>query len=145
MRTYYLTDYKSTYDLLLQALTDLLNFNPNAKVYIHNFANFDYMFIIKVLFDNFKVKPYFKDNKLINLVYQHKGDDKTKIYLFDSYLILPSSLRTLSAKYKVADPKGFFPYNFVNENNLDYIGITPSISLFNSISDIEYEGLVSYT
>jgi len=63
MRTYYLSDYKSSYEMLLQALTELLEFNPNAKVYIHNFANFDYMFLIKVLFENFKVEPNFKENK----------------------------------------------------------------------------------
>jgi DNA polymerase type B, organellar and viral len=145
MRTYYLTDFKSPYEMLLLALTEMLDFNPNAKVYIHNFSNFDYMFIIKVLFENFVVKPYFKDGKVINLFYHHKDNDKTKIYLFDSYLILPSSLRTLASKYKVNDQKGFFPYIFVNENTLDYIGITPSISLFNGITNDEYEGLLSYS
>jgi len=131
--------------MLLQAMKDLLTFSPNAKVYVHNFSNFDYMFLIKVLFENFTVKPNFKDNKVISLVYQSKDNVRTKIEIFDSYLILPSSLRTLASKYKVADLKGFFPYSFVNENNLDYVGITPSINLFNGISDEEYEGLVSYT
>lgn len=145
MITYYLTDYKSSYEMLLQALIELLDFNPNAKVYIHNFANFDYMFLIKVLFENFTVKPYFKDNKVINLVYHHKDNEKIKIYLYDSYLILPSSLRTLASKYKVSDQKGYFPYEMVNENNLNYIGPTPSISLFNGITSEEYEGLVSFT
>jgi DNA polymerase type B, organellar and viral len=145
IRTYYLTDFKSPYEMLFQALTEMLDFNPNAKVYIHNFANFDYMFLIKVLFDNFTVKPYFKDNKVINLIYHSKDNDKTKIYIYDSYLILPSSLRTLASKYKVSDQKGLFPYSFVNENNLDYIGITPDISLFNGISPEEFEGLVSYS
>jgi hypothetical protein len=145
MKTYYLTDYKSSYELLLQALLDLIEFNPNAKVYIHNFANFDYMFLIKVLFENFTVKPYFKDNKVINLIYHSKDSDKVKIEILDSYQILPSSLRTLALKYKVADLKGFFPYEMVNENNLNYIGPTPDITLFNGITSEEYEGLVSFT
>jgi hypothetical protein len=85
----------------------------------------------------------FKDNKVINLNYQHKSDNKTKIELLDSYLILPSSLRTLALKYEVNDQKGFFPYNFVNEKNLDYIGITPDISLFGDITEEEYQGLIS--
>jgi hypothetical protein len=131
--------------MILLALRELLDFNPNARVYIHNFANFDYMFLIKVLFENFKVKPYFKDNKVINLVYQHKENDKSKIYLFDSYLIMPSSLKSLASKYKVADQKGFFPYNFVNEDTLDYIGVPPAITAFNGITDEEYEGLFSYS
>jgi hypothetical protein len=114
MKTYYLTDFKSPYAMLLQALMDLLDFNPNAKVYTHNFANFDYMFLIKVLFENFIVKPIFKDNKVVSLTYHLKDNDKIKLVLFDSYLILPSSLRTLASKYNVADLKGFFPYSFVN-------------------------------
>src|ERR1700761_4441352 len=145
MRTYHLTDYNSPSEMLLIALTEMLDFNPNAKVYIHNFANFDYMFLIKLLFKNFIVKPYFKDNKVISLVYHHKNNDKTKLTLFDSYLILPSSLRTLAQKYKVTDQKGYLAYNFANENNLDYIGVTPDISMFNGISDEEYEGIMSYT
>jgi DNA polymerase elongation subunit (family B) len=72
IKTYYLTDFNSPYGMLLQALSDMLEFNPNAKVYIHNFSNFDYMFLIKVLFENFIVKPLFKDNKLISLFYQDK-------------------------------------------------------------------------
>jgi hypothetical protein len=131
--------------MLLKAMKDLLECNPNAKVYIHNFSNFDYMFLIKVLFENFKVKTNFKDNKVINLIYQSKDNDKSKIFIFDSYLILPSSLRILALKYKIADLKGYFPYTFVSENTLDYIGPTPDISLFNGISADEYEGLLSYT
>nr|YP_010165709.1 hypothetical protein K8L25_mgp11 [Lactarius trivialis]QRN74281.1 hypothetical protein [Lactarius trivialis] len=103
------------------------------------------MFIIKVLFENFKVKPSFKDNKVISLIFHSSNNDKIKVEMFDSYLILPSSLRTLAVKYKVVDLKGFFPYGFVNEMNLDYIGKTPDISLFNGISAEEYEGLISYT
>jgi hypothetical protein len=121
--------------MLLTALTELLAFNPNAKVYIHNFANFDYMFLIKVLFENFKVKPYFKDNKVMHLIFQNKTGS-AKIEIYDSYLILPTSLRTLATKYKLAELKGYFPYNFVSENTLDYIGVTPDISLF---GDMPYE------
>jgi hypothetical protein len=39
--------------MLLLALTEMLDFNPDARVYIHNFSNFDYMFLIKILFENF--------------------------------------------------------------------------------------------
>gem|GEM_PF-4173445 len=90
-------------------------------------------------------KPIFKDNKVIKLTYHHKDNNKYKIEMLDSYLILPSSLKTLGLKYKVKDLKGYFPYSFVNENTLDYIGPTPSISLFGEISDEEYKGLVSFT
>jgi DNA polymerase elongation subunit (family B) len=55
MITYYLTDYISSEEMLLQALTDMLILNQNAKVYIYKFSNFDYMFLIKILFPSFIV------------------------------------------------------------------------------------------
>jgi hypothetical protein len=145
IKTYYLSDFVSPYVMLLEALNDLLVFNPNAKVFVHNFSNFDYMFLTKLLYENFIVKPYFKENKVISLTYQAKNNGKTKIEMLDSYLILPSALRILAKKYKVEDQKGYFPYNFVNENNLDYIGPTPDISMFNGITPEEFEGVMSYT
>jgi len=98
---------------------------------------------MKILFENLKVKPFFKDGKVISLIYQNKENNKTKISIFDSYLILPSSLRTLALKYKVNNLKGYFPHNFVNENNLNYEGITLDINFFNDISIQEYEGVIS--
>jgi hypothetical protein len=98
MSTYYLSDYNSPYEMLLQALHNMWDFNPNAKVYIHNFSNFDYMFLIKVLFENFIVKPNFKDNKVINFIFHHKSNNKTKIELFDSYLIFTIFFKNISFK-----------------------------------------------
>jgi len=41
--------------MLWQSFIDLYNSNPNANVYIHNFSNFDYILLIKILFENFEV------------------------------------------------------------------------------------------
>jgi hypothetical protein len=65
--------------------------------------------------------------------------------MLDSYLIMPSSLRSLALKYKVSELKGYFPYSMVNENTLDYIGPTPDISSFNGMPYEEWEGAFSYT
>ncbi len=35
--------------------------------------------------------------------------------------------------------KGKFPYDFVNESNLNYIGRTPDIKYYNGISREDYE------
>ena len=67
LKTYYLTDFNTSQEMLLEALRNVLDFNPNAKVYNHNFNNFDYMFLFKLLFKNFIVTPKFKDNKVISL------------------------------------------------------------------------------
>src|ERR1700721_1063173 len=100
-QTYYLTDFKNHYEMLKQSLIDLIYSNPNAKVYVHNLANFDYILLTKVLFDNFEVNPLFKDNKIIKISFNLKGNKKKNtIDLFDSYLFLPSSLRVLALKYQ---------------------------------------------
>ena len=108
-------------------------------------SNFDYMFLIKVLFEKISVKGYFRENKVINIVYQNKNNDKSKIYLYDSLLMLPSSLRSLASKFKVESQKGFFPYSVVNEKILEFVGPTPPMSAFDGISEKEYNGLISNT
>lgn len=62
--------------MLLAALNDLVISNPKAKVYVHNLANFDFILLSKVLFDNFDVNPFYKDNKLIKLSFNRKEDKK---------------------------------------------------------------------
>jgi hypothetical protein len=44
--------------------------------------------------------------------------------------MLPLSLRKLAKTFQVNIQKGYFPYRFVNKDNLDYIGMTPDISFF---------------
>lgn len=128
--------------MLLLSFMDLYKSNPNANVYIHKFSNIDYILLIKVIFENFEVKPLYRDNNIIKLPFNLKGNNKNTIKTFDSYLILPSSLRTLAEKYEVQ--KGFFPYDFVNENTLDYVGITPDINYFNNIDFDLYENLINF-
>ena len=124
--SYYLEDFKNNVeDMLINAILSLIKKEYNGHIiYVHNLSNFDYIFLIKVLFDNFNIIPKFKENKVISLIYKHKTNN-IKIELLDSYLILLSSLRTLALKYKVEDQKGIFPYSFVNEYNFNSIGIVP--------------------
>ena len=139
-RTYYLTDYNSIYEMLFLCLKELLQFNPNSKVYVHNFSNFDYLFLIKVLYENFSVKPYFRDNKVINIVYQNKNNDKSKIEIFDSFLILPASLITLALKYKIQSQKGYL-LKEIEANNLGQFNLK-----FNKTKNNEkYKNFIWYT
>lgn len=48
------------------------------------------------------------------------------------------NLRKLAKVFGVDTQKGFFPYSFVNENNLDYIGPIPDIKYFDGISSLDY-------
>jgi hypothetical protein len=47
---------------------------------------------------------------------------------------LDSILKSYQCKIK----KGYFPYSFVNKNNLNYIGDKPSKDFYNNISELEY-------
>ena len=38
--------------------------------------------------------------------------------------------------------KGYFPYRFININNLDYIGLTPDFSLFEDLTREEHDNLI---
>jgi hypothetical protein len=59
--------------------------------------------------------------------------DKEKVIsltFYDSYQLLPSSLRKLGLSFNTITQKDIFPYNFVNKDNLNYIGPVPSIEFF---------------
>jgi hypothetical protein len=106
----------------------MLKSYSNYTIYVHNFSNFDYYFIINLLKNqtNIQYDPFYKDNKLYSLKLSTSINNKLYfITIKDSYLLLPSSLRKLGKDYNVDVPKGYFPYSFVNENNLNYIGNLP--------------------
>jgi len=54
----------------------------------------------------------------------------------DSYLILPSSLKSLSNSFNVENPKGIFPFHL---KNINYKGIVPDFKHFEGITIEEYE------
>lgn len=51
--------------------------------------------------------------------------------MLDSLSLLPSSLRSLAKSFEVNTQKGYFPYDFVNENNLDYNNSLPHYEYYN--------------
>lgn len=91
---------------------------------------------------DFDIKPSIRLNKIYQLIFNHKIN-KNRITFKDSYLLLPHSLSKLLKSFNVEFKKGIFPYNFVNKDNLDYIGPTPDRSYFNPITDEEYNSLLN--
>ena len=146
LKTYYLSEFNSSYEMLLQSIKDLIKQNSNSCVYVHNLSSFDYLFLSKPIFENFYVNPLYKDNKIISLKIRNKDNNNNNnnntITVFDSYLILPASLRQLAITYKVENLKGIFPYDFVTSQNLNYVGDVPSLSYYNSLNEIEYNNLL---
>ena len=56
-----------------------------------------------------------------------------KIVLLDSLQLIPESLVDILKSFNSSIQKGYFPYSFVNNNNLYSIGPKPSKNYFNNI------------
>nr|YP_009649331.1 DNA polymerase family B [Rhizopogon vinicolor]QDA23246.1 DNA polymerase family B [Rhizopogon vinicolor] len=144
-KSFYLTDYKDSQEMLKFAISSLLKRKYKGyKIYVHNLSNFDGIFLLKILssINHIKVQPILKDGKIINLKLNYDSINSYQINFRDSFLILPSSLRKLAIQFKV-DNKTLFPYNFVNDKynkniDLNYIGSVPLIKYFINISLEDY-------
>ena len=126
-KNFFITDYCSTHNnddignmvnsVLIYLIQPKYN---NYKIYIHNLSNFDGIFllkyIVKFVYKNKKVvvKPIMKNRKMINI--DIIFDQKFKISLRDSYLILLASLKKLAKAFEIED-KGTFDFNKVNNLN----------------------------
>ena len=104
----------------------------NYKVYFHNFAKFDGVFLLKVFSKLTKVKPIINNGKLISLTVTHNSCTLT---FNDSYLLLPSSLSKLSKSFEFKENKGIFPFKL---NDINYKGKLPDLNCFNKITKKEY-------
>jgi len=127
--------------MLIQAIKDLMiKKYDNHNVYIHNLSKFDGIFLLKILANLGQIKPLIHHGDLISIGFKFNNYNIT---FKDSQQLLILSLRKLGKAFGVDILKSYFPYNFVKENNLDYIGITPDFSLFDGISHDEYDGITS--
>ena len=105
--------------------------------YAHNLGRFCSIFIIKSLVSNnkFHVEPIWKDNRIISLTLKL---NKIKITILDSLQLIPGSLDDILNSFNCKIKKGKFPYEFVNKDNLKYIGDKPFKNFYNGISELEY-------
>jgi hypothetical protein len=136
VKSYYLTDYDNVESMICTAIKDLtIRKYKNYKVYIHNFAKFDAIFILKYLNKIGIVDPLIHNGRIISMKFTLNN---YTIQFKDSYLILQASLKNLCKSFNVENQKGIFPHNFSNINNLNYIGNVPDISYFYNLSSEEY-------
>jgi hypothetical protein len=114
------------------------------NVYIHNMAKFDIIFLLKHLVKIADVQPVIHNGRIISINLNFGKDLEYRLQFKDSYLILLSSLSKLTNGFRVETLKSMFPFLFVNENNLDYIGEVPEIQHFgNKISTSDYNNYTS--
>jgi hypothetical protein len=135
----YLTDFANSDLMILDCLNQLISIKYDGfKVYVHNLSNFDSLFMLNILQNNFDINLTRNKGRIISIkvsktVPNPLFRDKEKVIsltFYDSYQLLPSSLRKLGLSFNTITQKDIFPYNFVNKDNLNYIGPVPSIEFF---------------
>jgi hypothetical protein len=137
---FWLTDYSSSEELVLSALSSLLKRKYNNwNVYMHNMAKFDIIFLFKYLVEIAELYPVIHNNRIISIVANYGENKKYKINFRDSFLILLNSLSGLCKSFKVDSPKIQFPILFLNEENLNYEGLVPDKSFFKNITNENWE------
>lgn len=95
------------------------------RLYGYNNAKFDNLFIFKQFYELDKNTKYIFSGSSIKYI-QHNN-----IEVYDINLTYSGSLRNNCKSLKMEEEKGIFPYNFVKDSNLFYIGSFPEIEFFN--------------
>lgn len=109
--SFYLTDFKSSNEMIKASIESLLQPKYHKhKIYIHNLANFDSIFLLKNLVALGELNVIMNKGKLISI--DLKMND-IEISFRDSYQILLAGLKKLGKSFKVETEKAIFPYGFV--------------------------------
>jgi hypothetical protein len=126
--------------MILHCLESILIRKYNGhKIYVHNLAKFDIIFLLKYLVKFASVKPVIHNGRIISLVLNYGKDLEYQIEFKDSYLILLNSLAKLSKSFSVDDGKSIFPHLFVSKDNLNYKGNVPDMKYFFKIDENTYQ------
>lgn len=143
VKTFYLKNNQTSNDLVIECIKEMLLTKYNKGIfYTHNLGGYDIIFMLKVLLEYnklnnnyFKLKFIMKDNIIIKIEISAKISKtvKNKIILVDSLVLLPSSLESLGKDFNTNISKSYFPYAFMTEKTLNYIGCTPSIEFYHTI------------
>ena len=137
-----LWDYKNVEEMMLDCLSSIFIRKYNGyKIYVHNLAKFDIIFLLKYIIKLGFLQPVIHNDKIISLQVNYGKNKEYQVEFKDSLLILTTSLAKLCKAFNVENSKSIFPHFFVNENNLNYIGKVPSLNYF---PDIELKDFDKY-
>ena len=64
---------------------------------------------------------------------------KYAIYFIDSHKILQIPLRLYASRFSLREEKGYFPFKFLNDETLNYVGPTPPLEDFIAFNDTPKE------
>jgi len=160
VETFYIDQNLNSDVLIKRCLDKMLSEEYNGYTfYVHNLAKYDNYYIIPVLLQCVSLYPeiynykfVFRDDHVIGIkiskkVKIYKKDDKSKkskkdnkdnkfyfktysVRIVDSYTLLSTSLDKLCVTFNTEIKKSIFPYKFIHQNNLFYIGKKPDIQFF---------------
>ena len=91
--------------------------------FAHNLGRFDSLFLIKAAASmaDIKVNAVWKENTIISISIKNTKLNR-KIKILDSIQFIAGSLRNVLMTFNCEIKKDYFPYRFVHQNNLFYIG-----------------------
>lgn len=105
----------------------------NIYIYGFNNSNFDNLLIYDALYyKNNKTKYIFTNSSIKYIQYNNVRINDISLFY------KAGSLRDTCKQFKLEEEKGVFPYNFVNKDNLYYIGDIPELKYWNSKDDYDY-------
>ena len=123
--SYLINSQEGPKEIIYRAMKDICKKKYSGyNIYLHNFAKFDAIFLIKYLAEIGNCKPIIHNSKIISFKFTY---NKITLTFRDSYLILLTSLNKLSKSFNIDNPKGLFLIYF---NNINYIGNVPDFKYF---------------
>jgi hypothetical protein len=143
--------------VILDLIDELLKSKyKDIKFYCHNLGGFDVIFLIGTFIryneaneanetnekDSYKMDYIFRDKSILKITISKKINGvNRKVQICDSYAILTSSQKALCLAFGVDSLKTDFPYKFLHQDNLSYIGNTPDKDYFENLSISQYKAL----
>ena len=147
LSSFFLTNFKNKEEMLKTAFKSLFKRKyKGVNVYFHNFGKFDMIFLFNLLSEfECGMDILFNGNttSFINFKLYFSNSKYYYLNIRDSFLLLPSSLKTLAKNMQLKEGKSIFPHRFVNTVSLDYEGKVPSFEFFDDISKDEYTSYLS--
>ena len=119
----YIEENESSEDVVRRVLASIFEHQnlDGYTFFAHNLGRFDSIFLIKgaAKIDNYTVKAVWKEDKVLSVTIKN-NEIKQRIKILDSMQFVNASLRDILVSFNCTINKGFFPYSFVNKDNLYY-------------------------
>ena len=154
--TYFIEEHNNydDYDrIMLKFIDELLRSKyKDVTFYCHNLSGFDVHFMLGVLLrynalcvsdeqnTKYTTNFVFRDKNIIKIIVSKNiNGTNRKFTIQDSLAILVGSQRDLCRAFEVETQKTDFPYLFLHERNLGYLGNTPEISFYEGLTKNDYK------